>query len=91
MRLLDVVCDPEQHNTHLVPRTAEQDAEMMRLQILGNPELMRSLQEVLQLSPFTFLTFRLTSTCYIDSARACSCGHVKSSAVRRTLEGVERP
>jgi len=26
-------------------RTAEQDAEMMRLQILGNPELMRSLQE----------------------------------------------
>jgi hypothetical protein len=30
-----------------MPRTAEQDAEMMRLQILGNPHLMRELQQVL--------------------------------------------
>jgi hypothetical protein len=61
----------------------------MRLQILGNPELMRSLQEVLQLFPFAVQTFCLT--CYIDSTRARSRGHVKSSAVRRTPEGFNRP
>ena len=30
----------------MLNRAAEQDAEMMRLQILGDPELMRQLQEV---------------------------------------------
>lgn len=30
----------------LACRTAEQDSEMMRLQILGDPELMRQLQQV---------------------------------------------
>jgi hypothetical protein len=36
-----------------MPRTAEQDAEMMRLQIQGNPHLMRELQQVLYLSHCT--------------------------------------
>lgn len=30
-------------------RTAEQDAEMMRLQILGDPNLMQQLQQVMKL------------------------------------------
>ena len=33
--------------THLILRTAEQDSEMVRLQILGNPHLLRELQQVL--------------------------------------------
>ena len=38
----------------LVSRAAEQDAEMMRLQILGDPNLMRMVRQVLQSTPYTF-------------------------------------
>lgn len=44
------IWDLERRYTHPMLRTAEQDAEMMRLQILGNPHLMRELQQVLYLS-----------------------------------------
>lgn len=34
-------------------RTLEFDPEMMRLQLLGNPELMRQIQDVCAQQPFT--------------------------------------
>jgi hypothetical protein len=36
----------------MVSRTAEPDAETVRLQILGNPHLMREIQQVLRLTSF---------------------------------------
>jgi hypothetical protein len=58
---------PERRNTHLLSRTAEQDAEMIRLQVLGNPHLMRELQSVLRfhscifdILPHVYLLYRLS-------------------------------
>jgi hypothetical protein len=60
---------PERRNTHLFSRTAEQDTEAIRLQVLGNPHLMRELQLVLQFRscisdsitlPHVYLLYRLS-------------------------------
>ena len=56
----------ERCDTHLVFRAAEQDAEMMRLQILGDPNLMRMVRQVLQSTPYIFSRNSTlpTPTCY---------------------------
>jgi len=48
-------------------RTVEQDAEMIRLQILGDPNLMRELHAVLRFCPFAFHKPALLLICYRPS------------------------
>ena len=56
------------HNAHKVSRRAEQDAETIRLQILGDPQLLRQLEEVQRLHPSPFRS-RLTCIRYRHSRR----------------------
>ena len=57
---------PERCNTHFFSRAVEQDTEMIRLQVLGNPHLMHELQSVLRFHscifdtpPHIYLLYRL--------------------------------
>jgi hypothetical protein len=43
---------PTLHSSDL--RTVEQDAEMVRLQILGDPHMMRQVQQVMRFCPFAY-------------------------------------
>lgn len=63
----------------------EQDAEMIRLQILGDPQLMRELDEVRQFRPFAFQIL-LMYVSAIDTARSGSCSSVEPPAVCSTFE-----
>jgi hypothetical protein len=68
-------------------RSIEQDSEMMRLQILGDPQLMAQLQEVYRpCFPviFRFFIFPIGAT-----GIGSSCA-IESSAFRRTLEAHAR-
>lgn len=67
----------------------EQDSEMMRLQILGDPDLMRQLREVRFLSSNIILFFILFIL-GLDAARARGRGTVQSHALRRTAEADAR-
>lgn len=58
--LADLGSHLERCDTHLSSRAAEQDAEMMRLQILGDPNLMRMVRQVLQSTPYIFSNLHLS-------------------------------